>query len=153
MKRIMNQIIAALVIVILFGCATTVTEDEGRAAIQRYASACERAGFVPNTIDWERCGVYSAGYTAPQSPETLEQRLMRLYGERCQIAGFKVGTGAYGQCLLANADRDQAQAQAIAAAYLLGRPSAQPTQITMPTFNQATCTAIRAGIVTQVSCR
>ncbi len=150
----MNPLIAVIVIVALFGCATEWTREEYAQVLRNYGPACERAGFAPNSTEWSRCAVYSAGgEPIPRSPQTLEENLMRLYGERCQVAGFKVGTGAFGQCLLAYADRDQAQRQALAAAFLLSQQPAKPPQITMPAYNQVNCTAIRAGIIVQISCR
>ena len=85
--------------------------------------------------------------TAPSvAPDSLEARLTKLYGERCKLAGYHPGTGAFGQCLLVYADRDEAWRRAVAA-QLIGQIYQQqmnqrPIQATLPMPQQAICTMI-----------
>ena len=151
----MVRFIAAFAILAVSGLATAVTDDDYAQAEERYRGACERAGFT-DEVDIIRCVGQSAGWEI-DPPETLEQSLIRTYGERCRIAGYQPGSGAFGQCLLAYADRDEASRLAIAdrdeaarramAAALIGQLYGQqlnqrPIRAALPQPQQAICTSV-----------
>ena len=100
-------------------------------------------------------------------PDSLEGRLTRAYGERCALAGYTPGTGAFGQCLLAYYDRWQQAEQARRAAELqimLGVYNAQranpqqPNLATVPQFRSMPvptlrmCTSIVGNQIITTNC-
>jgi hypothetical protein len=107
--------IVALVMALLVPAAALGSFCDLRAADQRYGSACAQRHPIAST-DYTACicDALERGSTPDLAsgrrvdPDWLEGRLTARYGERCQLAGYSPGTGAFGQCLLVYADRDEA---------------------------------------------
>ena len=93
-------------------------------------------------------------------PDSLEGRLTRQYGERCKLAGYEPGTGAFGQCLLAYADRDEQVRRAVALQMLQNYQSPQAPRIDPNLFKNITpqrpqmrqCTSVIGNQIVQTTC-
>jgi hypothetical protein len=140
----------------------------------KYGSRCVSAAVKYGSEEYYRCvrqwaeGDLQAATPKPYTiasptpePNSLEARLTRAYGERCKLAGYEPGTGAFGQCLLAYSDREEDFRRAVAAQLLanqLNRPplqpyQVQPYQLPLPRLNQATCTSIINNQIVTTTCR
>jgi len=80
----------------------------------------------------------------------LEGKLTSRYGERCQLAGYSPGTGAFGQCLLTYSDRDEQMRRAIAAQVYQQQMQAKPNLIDPNLFKGAITPLPRMGQCTSV---
>ena len=142
-------------------CAETPAERWERAD-HLYRQRCSMDG-PRGTPEYIRCidrWVDTGGANTPTKrqvdPGSLEGRLTERYGERCELAGYSPGTGAFGQCLLSYANRDDAQKRQI-----LLQPERQQMQqaarsimspkIVLP--NAITCTSIVGNTIVQTTCR
>ena len=84
-----------------------------RVAQARYGAACQQRHSIASTeYTGCVCDALESGTPPPlaspptrSDPASLETRLTAAYGERCQLAGYRPGSGAFGQCLLAYDER------------------------------------------------
>jgi hypothetical protein len=132
---------------------------------QKRAECTQRTAGKPDAVNiFFEC--MNSGEARSVDPNSLEGRLTRVYGERCKLAGYQPGTGAFGQCLLAYSDRDEAMRQAVAA-QLAGQVMAQRAQpqgnpyyidpnmfknIAPPTPQMRQCTSIVGNQIIQTTC-
>jgi hypothetical protein len=96
-------------------------------------------------------------------PDSLEARLIRAYGERCELAGYSPGTGAFGQCLLAYADRDEQARRAVLLQLYPNQANRNPnyidpkmfqflTPLTMPQRTTRQCNSIIGNQIVTTTC-
>ena len=96
-------------------------------------------------------------------PDSLEARLTRAYGERCEFAGYAPRTGAFGQCLLAYADRDEQARRAVLLQLYQTQANRNPiyndpkmfqflTPLTMPQRTTRQCNSIIGNQIVTTTC-
>jgi hypothetical protein len=169
----MRTLFVLTVLTVLIPLSTAQSTNLDLNAARAY---CAKAGYGSGSPEYDRCvrtmwtGANSAESSAPPrdveqaqrrvDPDSLEGKLTSRYGERCQLAGYSPGTGAFCQCLLAYLDRDEQMGRAIAAQIYQQQSQVKPILIDPNLFKGITppaprirqCTSVIGNQIVQTTC-
>lgn len=99
--------VGVVLMALTVGTAAETNAENWQRGVATYGDGCARIS-QRDTVLWMKCvnDWLLAEKPAPRQvdPDSLEGRLTARYGERCELAGYRPSTGAFGQCLLAYDD-------------------------------------------------